>query len=369
MLSRTARLITIQAIINSAAAIAGTFSLIYFVNLGYSYSEAVVYVLAAVGTTAALCPVLSYWGSMQPRYSIAAGSLAVGANYGLFLVLDGWALLVIPGVLFGAYMAFFWIPYNTRLLQLAGEKNRGFIIAFTFFIYPVIAVIMPIIGGGIIEKLDYSVVFAIALTILLANTVIALTSRDILRGSIRVGISIRSIGKGLSRALFFEGMVEGVHFFAIALLAFHFAEGEFKTGLLFSMFGLLGTAASMLVARISDRDRNRARWVRIGAIGAMPGMVMAGISEPVNSFHLFIVGMAIFNLFIPLVWVFLMSQAGDACGKRQGKAMLTRELLLNSGRAASATASVFLLFYMSVGEIFALSAIFLLPLLLLKNEK
>ncbi len=365
--SQTARLIIIQAIMNAAGAIAGTFSLIFLVKEGFTYSESLIYLVVAVGTAALLCPILSFWGSMRPRYSIAAGSLFVGINYGLFLMLDGYALLILPGIFFGFYIVFFWIPYNALLLRQTSQKNRGFIIAFTFFIYPLIAIIMPVLGGSIIEQLDYFVVFSIAFGILIVTSVIALASRNLLRGKLRVGISIKCIGRSLSRALFFEGLLEGVHWFALPLLAYQFAGGEFKTGILFSMFALVGTFASLIIGKVSDRTKNRILWIKIGAAGAIPGLIIAGLSEPLDSIVIFIIGMAIYNFFIPLVWVFLMSHAGDVCGKRYGPAMLTREYMLNAGRALSAVASIYLLFHVGIGPVLALSSIFLLGVVTIRE--
>lgn len=350
------RLLVIQAVMNMAMAIAGMFSLIYLVDRGFSYQESLLYLVTGILTTVVLTVALSNRGWMNSRKSIFASNLFMAASYGSFLVLDGYSLLIIPGFLYGLHITFFWIPFNILLLRHTESQNRGFTLGISFFIFPLISVIMPVLGGSIIENMDFNLVFLIATCILLANAVLVAMSGNLPGGIIK--LRLKSMRARIWKAFFFEGMHEGVYFFASPLLTYHFAGGEFMTGIMFSFFALIGTLASVFIARVSDRKGKRLIFAKIGAIGAIPGMIIAGLADTTT---VFLIGMAIFNFFIPMVWIFLMTRAGDM--KRKGDSMLTREFCLNSGRVVTLAASIFLIPLLGIGPLLALSSIFMLGVL------
>ncbi len=357
--SSVKKLLIIQAMMNIAMAIAGSFSLIYLVNRGFSYQESLIYLIVAILTTIVLTIILSNRGGMHSKRSIMASNLFLAISYGSFLVLDGYALLIIPGIFYGFQIVFFWIPLNVLLAQQSKDSNRGFTIGVSFFIYPVVAVLMPVLGGSIIESLDFYVVFLIATIILLINAITIAIYRDLPWGKLRM--RIRSMKESLWKGLFFQGMQEGVFFFASPLLTYHFAGGEFKTGIMFSFFALIGTLAAVFIARVSDREQKRLVFAKIGALGAIPGMLIAGMASDIN---VFLLGMGILNFFIPMVAIFLMTQAGD--GKNKGSAMLTREFCLNTGRLVTLGMSLFLIPFLGIGGLLALSSVFLIGVLAVK---
>ena len=353
------RLLVIQAIMNMAMAIAGTFSLIYLVNRGFSESESLLYLVTGIVTTVVLTVALSNRGWMNSKRSILASNIFLAASYGSLLVLDGLPLLLIPGFFYGLQITFFWLPFNILILRYTRDQNRGFTLGISFFIFPLISVIMPILGGSIIENMDFDLVFLIATGILLVNAILVLVSKDLPGGILR--LKLKKMGSSIWRAFFFEGMHEGVFFFASPLLTYYFAGGEFMTGIMFSFFALIGTLASVFIARVSDREGKRLIFAKIGAAGAIPGMIIAGLADTTT---VFLIGMAIFNFFIPMVWIFLMTRAGDM--KRKGDSMLTREFCLNSGRAVTLIASMILIPFLGIGPLLALSSVFMLGVLVVR---
>ena len=156
---------------------------------------------------------------MGSKKAIFASNLFLAASYGSFLVLDGLPLLLIPGFFFGLQITFFWLPFNILILRHTRSQNRGFTLGISFFIFPLISVIMPILGGSIIENMDFDLVFLIATCILLVNAVLVLVSKNLPGGILK--LRLKKMGASIWRAFFFEGMHEGVFFFASPLLTYY----------------------------------------------------------------------------------------------------------------------------------------------------
>ena len=105
-------------------------------------------------------------------------------------------------------------------------------------------------------------------------------------------------------------------------------------------------------------------FMKLGVVGTAPAIVVVGLASGIG---LFLVGMGVLNFFVAMVWIFLMAEATDKQTGSIEDTLLTRELFLNVGRVVSTAIAVVLMFYLDLGTVFALSALYLVGLLFIKK--
>jgi MFS family permease len=328
--NRFAHLLAIEALLMLAGSMAGAFSMVFLVqSVNLSITEASLFYLEAFVVTCLICLVMPRKGIGNPKRWLVLAVFSLGMFYLCFLLLDGYWLLFIAPLFFGPYIAGFWVPYNVLMLNLTSKKDRGQVISIFFLVYPVIALVSPIIGGYMITNVGYWLIYATAFTALLFNVALIALSSSTKSETMKVKIDTASFGRGLTLSLFFEGAQEGVFFTASPLLALLFVTDEFQLGILFAVFGLAGGIASVLVGRISDKTGNRAKYIRLGALLSAP--LILGISLS-NELWPYAVLSCAMNLTLPLIPILLFALATDRCEEDKPASVLTRETLLNTGR-------------------------------------
>jgi MFS family permease len=113
-------------------------------------------------------------------------------------------------------------------------------------------------------------------------------------------------------------------------------------GLLFSLFGLAGGVASVLIGRLSDKSGNRVRYVRVGALLSAPLILGAAFAPDTNVYVLMVCALSVV---LPLVPILLFALASDRMERREATLSLTRALLLNTGRVLGGILCVLMIFY------------------------
>lgn len=327
---RFAHLLAIEALLMLAGSMAGAFSMVFLVqSVSLSVTEASLFYLEAFVVTSLICFVMPKRGIGNSKHWLVIAVFSLGMFYLSFLLLDGYWLLFIAPLFFGPYIAGFWVPYNVLMLNLTSKKDRGQVISIFFLVYPVIALISPIVGGYMITNVGYWLIYTTAFTALVINVVLIALSSSTRSQGMNPKLDTASFGRGLTLSLFFEGAQEGVFFTASPLLALLFVTDEFQLGILFAVFGLAGGVASVLIGRISDKTGNRARYIRLGALLSVP--LILGISLS-NELWPYAVLSCAMNLTLPLIPILLFALATDRCEQDKPTCVLTRETLLNTGR-------------------------------------
>lgn len=329
MRARFLHLITIEALLTVAGSMAGVFSVVYLVSINLTVLEASLFYLEAFGVAVILCFLARSTGFRRPRLWMVAGMLSLSLFYLCFAFLDGRMLLFIAPVFFGPYIVGFWVPFNVLMLRLTTRKNRGQLIGLFFLVFPVINLVSPVTGGFIISRLGYDWLFIAAFVALLANAILILRSPFTMAKAQRPRFSFGRMGKRLSLALFFEGGQEGVWLTATPLLALVFVRDEMMLGILFSLFGLAGGIASVIIGRISDRTGSRAKFVRLGALLSAPLILGAAFAPDMG---VYVIMVCALSMVTPIIPILLFALASDRMERREATLSLTRELLLNSGR-------------------------------------
>jgi MFS family permease len=324
-----AHLIAIESLVTVAATLAGSFSIVFLINSGYGIFESSLFYLQGFGWAAALCLVVGARGFGSPRAAMAVGVLAQGCFYLSFVMLQGVWLFAIAPMFFGIYIVCFWVPYNILMLRQTSKRNRGEMIGLFFLVFPVIGLASPIIGGYLIEGVGYGLLFAMAFLALLANAALIAISPSTHTRPMRGALTLRGMGRRLGLGLFFEGGQEGVWWTMVPLISMLFISSESNLGYLFALFNLAGGVASVVVARLSDRNRARVTYVRAIALCSAPVLFAIALVPSLEG-YLVLAGLA--YLLVPILQILLFAMATDRMERRKASCSITRELLLNTGR-------------------------------------
>jgi len=199
--------------------------------------------------------------------------------------------------------------------------------------YTAVAIVGPTIGGAIVDAFGHGTLFAISAAISAAGIAFLAFVDDGEPVSFR--FAFRRTGPRTTAALFAEGAFEGMSFGVIPLIAYAFTAEESQIGNLFSLFALAGGVVTVLLGAVSDRMRNRAPFVVLGAVASAAAAVLV-VRAP--SLADFAVGNSLLSLTASVAPIFLFAIAVERLPDDPAGAIVTREVLLNAGRAASLAA-------------------------------
>jgi MFS family permease len=352
-------LIAVQAFVAVANTLANSFALIYLVRQGASYLECSIFVLIAIVVSTLLVSFASRTIVRNFSSSITTALVCLAGYYLLLMVLDGWLLLVIPPVLFGTYIVTFWVPYNVLIMHVTSRAKRGASIGSYFLIFPLVGVLTPALGGVIILLSGYQALFAVAAILAVADTVFIfglkvfqemkrriiipelLESLKInMIGRRQIDIDFRAVDLRLRTALFAEGIQDGIFWIYIPLVSFEFAKSEVGAGGYLSLFAVWGAGMTIVLGYLSDRIKDRASIVRIGAaFAAISVLVASSSTDPAR----FVSSMSMAYFWIAMVPSFLFMMLLDKMEKLKKKGVIVREFLLDTGRIVGVLATIMLL--------------------------
>ena len=349
--ARLSQLLAIESLVTLAGQIAGVFSIVFLVRSAIPVQETSLFYFEAFIVTTVACLLAFRIGMKRPRLWMAGAMASLCCFYLSFIFLSGRALLFIAPIFFAPYIVGFWVPFNVLYMEQTTKENRGFVSCVVFLVFPVIGVFSPLLGAYIATSVAYWVIFFCAALALFINIFLIMLGSATKSMPFRPKLTIGKLRKRLSTALFFEGAQEGVFYTATPLLAMQFASGEMALGTLFALFALAGGLASLWVGRVSDRKGERALYVKAGAALTAPFILVAAFAP---SLQVYTVANSVVNVALTLVPIFLFALAMDRMEDDKPSAVLTRELLLNSGRALGTGVVVVILFALG-GSAFAIS--------------
>ena len=346
---RHGALVIVQTLVAFANTLANAFALIFLIREGHSYLECSVFILVS-----ALVPTLIMAFASRPILrsfpaSITTSLVCLALYYIALIVFDGWYLVIIPPILFGTYIATFGVPYFALVMHITSKKKRGAGVGAYFLIWPLLTTVSPLLGGFIITFYSYEILFVTGAAIALANLFFVsglkvlknIRSRIIipellqslklnLVGRLNVDLDLRGTDWRITSALFAEGIQDGIFWVAIPIISFEFAKDEATLSGYLSLFALWGAIMTVALGYLSDRLRDRASIVRIGAaFGGLSVLFAAYSTSPEE--YLSAISMAYF--WIAMVPSFLFTMLVDKLERFKKKGVLIREFFLNSGKA------------------------------------
>lgn len=344
-----------MAIANSMAAV---FAILFLVDVGgFTDRDAVALNFVAFAISALTCVAFTRAPPIRSRLLMALGLAALAASYFVYLFLRGWPLILAVALTWGLYVPLFFLPFNALVIGITRPGDRAGKIGSFFLAYTVVAIAGPTMGGILVDRFGYSVLFALATAVLLADIAILLRLR-VGMDSVRFSFDFARIGRRTTVALFAEGGFEGMAFGVVPLIAYEFTQNELDLGGLFSLFALAGGIVTVILGTASDRLRHRTPFLIVGAAASALACLLVVSARSLSAFAF---GNSMLTLTASIAPIFLFTIAVERCVGRPSSAIVTREVLLNAGRTASLGAFFALLSVgVTVQQAFLLAAVSLL---------
>jgi len=346
---------------------AGSFNMVYLYNeLDMPLWSGPMYL--AIGFGVAI--LVSLWMSWRPRTdpgnAMIFGLAWLCIEYSIFLLVDnGWIIGLTVGLAFGLHYPFFWTPFNILMAQLTAKTDRGVKYGVSFFIWPLVAFVAPFFGGIVISLLNYRVLFATGIAVIMATALLVVAYRNYIPRDQVMKIRLDAIGRRNAVAVLGEGGFEGIFWVDVILVAYFFSSDEMSLGMLFSLFGLSAGIMGIIQGRVSDKIQNRSFFLRVSALTSIPCIVLVYMSGSLEGYAI-ANGMLEFACFV--LPVFLFAILTDKLEDTKNDSVVTREFLLDIGRC-SAIATLMAMLYLgaTAQECFLLAIPFLIMVLAAKE--
>jgi len=334
-------------IIETMLAFGNTFAASF--NMIYLYNELDMPIWAgptylAIGFGIAI--IVSLWMSwkphIDPRNAMVFGLACLVVEYSMFLLVDdGWIIGIGVGIAFGLWYPFFWTPFNVLMAQMTQKTDRGVKYGAFFFVWPLAAFFAPFLGGLVIGFMNYMILFAIGIVIIVATALMVVAYRNYIPKAQVMRITLGAIGKRNVIALLGEGGFEGVFWVDVTIVAYMFSQDEVSLGVLFSLFGLSAGLMGIILGKVSDRIQNRSLFLKISAIGSIPCIILIWMSGTMEEYALSN-GLLEFASFV--LPVFLFAILTDTMEEKKNDSVLTREYVLDIGRTSGIAALMVMLY-------------------------
>jgi hypothetical protein len=267
-----------------------------------------------------------------PRYNFRKS-----IRFGLLLKFICYAMLVYPisqytflvaAIIYGLSMRYFWVPYNGLFLAATQSSNRATSSTRLFAFYAVFGAVFPWLGGILIERFSYSLVFSGGAIVTLFG--IWFVSRFPPAGSYRyVSFNNAAAFKKLAGFVLPEGMWQGVIWMSIPLSVLFLRKSESVFGLLLAFLSSMGGLASLIFGVWSDRKMNR----RIPLLLSAAGATLFTFAAIFLTFSMLYIGLAFGAAYfcIYTMYSFTFTICKDLVPDST-QAMATREVMLTGGR-------------------------------------
>jgi predicted MFS family arabinose efflux permease len=347
---RHSSLVIIQTLVALSNTMANSFALIYLYKNGASYEECALYILIMVAVTTVLIAFASR--PLVRRYdaSIETALVFLAGYYAALAFLQDWYLLLIPPILFGVYMAAFWVPYHAIIMHITSRKKRGAAVGLYFLVFPMVSTTGPLIGGLIIGFSSYQVLWILASLITAVNLVFVagvrvftnLRKRIIvpellqslkinLVGKVHIDLDLKGVDWRIKSSLFAEGVQDGIFWVVVPLVSFEFAKNEVALSGYLSLFALWGAIMTVALGYLSDRLKDRAYIVRVGAAFGTVSVMFAAYAQSPEEY---LSAMSVAYFWIAMIPSFLFIMLVDKLERYKKKGVLIREFFLSTGRCA-----------------------------------
>ncbi len=323
-------LIAVQSILAFAVTLASSFSLIYYLRNGFSVAVAITYLLGVFAVALALASTVHKWMVNTPRTAMSVGLGALVSFYcTLWLALSLWTIYL-ASILYGIYIALFWIPFNALTVRETSKENRCGTVGTVGFFWPIINVFAPLLGGMLIANVGYGAIFSIAMTTIAANIALILSVKSF---GVPMDVSSKLTGDrypaSFRWAVISQGVYDGVLWTCTSVVTFFMLQQEIAVGAALSFFAIFGAAMSLGLGFVSDKKGKREYFIQLGVALAVPFLIASAIS---SNYVQYTIAVSLMNLGLPLIGTFLMGLAVDKMEHSRIDAIVLRERYLNTGR-------------------------------------
>lgn len=276
------------------------------------------------------------------------GLLIYALFYVLILVLGskGIVYIYLLGVIYGMAAGFYWLAFNTLSFDFTGTHNRDTFNGFNGSCCGIAAAVAPVTSGYIISMFSgvkgYNIVFTMTLSIFLVLTLISILLRCKNYGSKLdfKKIVLRNCDEWslIRKTIFFWGFRDAIIVFLINILIIETTGSELSLGKLTLIASLLSSSSFILVQKII-KPPHRKISIYIGTIGSFLAVCGLGLNVTYATLLIYII---MNGFFLPFFVIQLTSSTFNVINRAHEENMrieymINREIVLNGGRAISAS--------------------------------
>lgn len=280
-------------------------------------------------------------------------------------------LAIILRVIYGL---FYWPAYHTDVARFSKRKTRGEQMSVATVVYSIVSVIAPFLGGLIIFKFGFPVLFIIVLILLFVSAVPLLFFKEI--REVYTDSYERAFKQILSKKAHRDSIAFGAFGFDAGVNMFIWPIFMFVLIINYELIGIITSGAlflSLLFALYIGElaDVKRKKLLRIGsAITAIAWFFKTFVRTPLDAFLAHTAyRFAATSSEIPFRAIMYDKASED--GKVLDRYIVFREMAHNLGRAIMFIALAIVFFFVSITKIylvFPLAAIFALFFMLLAKK-
>jgi len=309
------------------------FIFLYAFREHFSYLQIALYFIVEYGSCILFIPLVRKLDIVR---SMRYGLLLRIAAFAVILRFVWQGQLYIAALLLGGFVTLFWIPYNTRYLELTRKDNRAQSSAALFSLFAAMGATLPVAAGFLVGLYGFQVVLLLSIVALAVGVAASFWLGPAGEMTVDIRRMLRNT-RHLRGLLLCEGAWQGVFWLAVPLGLIMNLAGAEGYGAFYSFLGLLGGAASLLAGRWSDRKGSRGPIVVAAALAGGTFSVAAALFTGELALWTTFMGLVYFSTYVLFPFTFtVVTERSESCAE----AMTVRELLTNVGRVFGALAVI-----------------------------
>ena len=313
---------------------------VYFLSLGMSPQE--IYLANAFWYAASVIAFPLFRRFSSRKSMIAGMALSASCLLLLYAFPDKSAAYAFRLVI-GLTNLLFWLPFNVMFYEYS-RGNNAQLGALYYSLGPILSLALPTVAGLIAGSLGFPELYLLSAFLFIITMAVTLFFVEEKRYSCDPVQAVRSIS-GLKSVLFLEGF-SGMVIVSVTLpvMLLSFITTPVEYGLFLSLGTVFSVMAALLTAKLSDKVKERRRFILPVVAAFALSSVLASLSGDVFVFFLAFGLVSFFSrIFFPLPLALAVDNS-----KSLPEAMLGRELMLNAGRLAGALAGYAVFVYSDI---------------------
>lgn len=300
---------------------------IFLKEIGLSVSEMLLFVAVTYATYLFLSMVMKRLSSNR---SIKISLIVRAISFLLLISVFSRLQIYVAAALTGVITMMYWIPFNIKVQNATEKRESAFKSGLTSVVAPTLTAVITLAGAGLVEHYGYPFLFiAAAFMMILAYFYVDKTGPHF-----EIALSISKGLKSVARvkSLFYiQGFWEGFFWFTIPMITLSFTNSVTMFGAFLTYVAIFGIIATLLVARMSDKKRNRVAFIVPIFLLTAFFMVVSYLATDFVVWTLLNSGIAFFSaMMAPFMGAVLKDKIEDV-----HNGVFGREILLNAGRLSA----------------------------------
>ncbi len=164
-----------------ALALTGVFIPVYLYQIGYSFST-IFFFYGILGLITAVFSLISakVFSRIGLKHCILISMPLLIILFAFLYTLETfkWPVILLA-LIYGAHMAFFWVPYHIDFTRFSNKKQRGMQVGFSKIIAAIFAAMGPLAGGLILAFFGFHILFIIVIIFLIGSVIPLFLTKEI----------------------------------------------------------------------------------------------------------------------------------------------------------------------------------------------